>query len=351
MDIIETKSVSREFAKTNGVLLKETATMALVFFPEIHPGGVRGHLVRFKKTRNEPWEKIPEQDFKKLKLYEGVHIELGTQQIDTLCEEIYKRKLIVSQGVSLGIKKYVVADEGNILLIDDNNIKNIFDQILIKGYTRNFFELLQEANPSLVDQLTAGHVQLQRKKIIDDLKIRLTQSYHETKGDDSWQKWIYKHSWIFGSNYQIPIEKQKLNIIGCMPDYLFPTVDNFVDILEIKLPTFEVIEEDRSHKGSWIWSKEANCAIGQVVNYLSEIDRLRLEIERLIKISFDRDILMLKPRAYILIGQSKHWTNEKKEGLKKLNYALHGIEIITYSDLIKRGETFINFSEDINVFN
>lgn len=53
------------------------------------------------------------------------------------------------------------------------------------------------------------------------------------------------------------------------------------------------------------------------------------------------DVSMLKPRAYILIGQSEGWSNEKKEGLRKLNYSLHGIEIITYSDLIKRGETFV----------
>ena len=39
-----------------------------------------------------------------------------------------------------------------------------------------------------------------------------------------------------------------------MPDYLFPTLDGFVDILEIKLPSFEVIEEDVGHIGSWVWS-------------------------------------------------------------------------------------------------
>lgn len=193
----------------------------------------------------------------------------------------------------------------------------------------------------LADKITINHVHNKRKKVIRELKERLTQEHAETAGDNSWQKWIYRHNWLFGVNYQEPIEKVKINLTGIMPDYLFPTVDNFIDILEIKLPTFNVIEEDKSHAGSWIWSKDCNKAIGQVVHYLSEIERQRLEIERLIKQKYDKEIIMIKPRAYILIGISDDWTPAKKEGLKKLNYALHGIEIITYTDHINRGEAFI----------
>ena len=54
--------------------------------------------------------------------------------------------------------------------------------------------------------------------------------------------------------------------------------------MEIKLPDDSVILEDTSHPGSWKWTSETNKSIGQVVNYLTEIDRLKLEIERNIKI-------------------------------------------------------------------
>jgi hypothetical protein len=46
-------------------------------------------------------------------------------------------------------------------------------------------------------------------------------------------------------------------------DYLFPTPEGFIDILEIKKPTHEVIKEDRSPPGAFCWSAEANEAIGQ----------------------------------------------------------------------------------------
>ena len=261
-----------------------------------------------------------------------------------MIEEVGRRKEIAKEGIQYGQKEYLVVNKNSVLLIDDQNVRNTLEQLLAKGYSNNFWNLISSSDPDLADKLIAGHLQLQRRKIIDNLKSRLKQSFSETKGNDSWQNWIYTNNWLFGANYQKPIEKQKINITGVMPDYLFPTLDGFVDILEIKLPLSTVIEEDKGHSGSWVWSKESNYAIGQVVNYLSEIDRLKLEIEERIEKTYYKEVSMLKPRAFILIGQSGDWSKDKKEGLRKLNHSLHGIEIITYSDIVKRGETFIESS-------
>lgn len=124
--------------------------------------------------------------------------------------------------------------------------------------------------------------------------------------------------------------------------FLYPTIDGFVDVLEIKLPKDDVLVEDSSHKESWKWTSETNSAIGQVVNYLTEIDRLRLENENKIQNETGNKVLFLKPRAFILIGNSQDWSNQKKEALRKLNYYLHNIEVITYKDLLDRGNQFIN---------
>jgi len=49
------------------------------------------------------------------------------------------------------------------------------------------------------------------RKLLDELNQRLaTGNFSETSGDDSWQKWIYKHNWLFGVNYQEPIQKVKI---------------------------------------------------------------------------------------------------------------------------------------------
>jgi len=243
-----------------------------------------------------------------------------------------------------------VVDRDKVVFVDDQNKKQILEQVINKGYSDDFWALVSSKEPELTDRLMAGRIQANRRRIIDELETRLSSgNFSETSGDDSWQKWIYKNSWLFGINYQPPIEKQKININGIMPDFLFPTLDGFVDILEIKLPSVDIIEKDVDHLGSWVWSKDANCAIGQVVNYLCEIDRLKFEIEKSIQQVYGRTISMLKPRAFILIGQNDSWDFDKKEGLRKLNHSLHGIEILTYSDLLKRGEAFIESAPDIYV--
>jgi len=345
-DSIKTKTVGKNFAQTSCVFLEETPTTVLCFLPEISDKGVRGTIERFKKDEKGKLFKLEEIDFRKIKSNEGVHIELKTEALKKLVDEVKNREEICKQGIQGGVTEYIVAPKEKTVVITDENKKEIIERLLSGGYSEDFWESINESLPELADQLAVGHIQLKRKSIVEELKERLNNTYSETSGNNSWQRWIYEHNWLFGVNYQKPIEKQRININGVMPDYLFPTLDNFVDILEIKLPEKEVIEEDRSHNGSWVWTIDSNRAIGQVVNYLNEINRLRLEIERQILTVYGLNFSLLKPRAFILIGRSDNWSMNKKEGLRKLNDALHGIEIITYTDLVNRGLTFIDSADN-----
>lgn len=184
-----------------------------------------------------------------------------------------------------------------------------------------------------------------------ELNVRLTgdKKFGETSGKNSWQSWIYDNHWIFGITYRPPIEKQNVGF-SQIPDYLFPTMDGFIDILEIKLPTEDVILADSSHPGSYRWSGKTNEAIGQVVNYLHEIEIHQLEIKQKLERTYckkhDVEIYSIKPRAYIVIGTKADWDENKIEALRKLNFSLHGIEVLTYSDLQQRGENIIKLYAD-----
>jgi hypothetical protein len=116
--------------------------------------------------------------------------------------------------------------------------------------------------------------------------------------------------------------------------------------LEIKKPSHEVIKESKSHSGAFIWSREANEAIGQVVNYLHEIELHQLEISKKLKQEHSLELSTIKPRAFILIGQSDNWNEKQREAFRQLNHALHGIEVITYTDLLVRGENLIKVYGD-----
>jgi len=94
-----------------------------------------------------------------------------------------------------------------------------------------------------------------------------------------------------------------------------------------------------------IWSSKASEAIGQVVTYLHEIELHQLElkqkIERAYRDKFGSGIFSIKPRGFILIGTKEGWNEEMLEAIRKLNYSLHGIEVITYTDLLTRGREII----------
>lgn len=346
---IITKSVGAGVAKTTPIKLDFTPETRTNFYPTIHSKGICGSIVKFKKDKKSEWKNLHPYDFSShtLNVNEKINIPISTEALNKLVEEITARKEIVEGGVKYGSHEYITIEKNKVVIIDDKNKKQLLEQILDKGYSDEFWKMITGSDPELANKLTAGHLQLQRKNTIEELRVRLTKKYPETRGSDSWQSWIFRNNWLFGSNYQNPIEKQKINITGIMPDYLFPTIDGFVDVLEIKLPADEVIEQDTNHPGSWVWTDETTKAIGQVVNYLGEIDRLRREIEAEIKKKYKKDICLLKPRAFILIGDSKDWDFEKREALRKLNHSLHGIEVITYFDLVQRGEAFLgsSFSE------
>ena len=170
---------------------------------------------------------------------------------------------------------------------------------------------------------------------LDEFERRLSETHPESSGDTSWQRWIRDNSWIFGVRYGSPLTQARVGL-STIPDFLFPTMDGgFLDILEIKLPKEDVLVEDRSHRGAFYWSSAVSGAIGQVVNYLHEIDANQYMLDR--RYSDDSlNVRIARPRAFILIGRSTNWSDAHRRIFRRLNHSLHGIEVITYDDLLAR---------------
>lgn len=349
--VITTKSIGPGIVKVEeDFILCEEPMSRLVFQAQIHEKGIRGKIIRQRReSPNDKW--IPDQaiDIRTLGKKESINFDINTGSVKNLYLAFNKLTGILKQrGIEYGENKYAVVNPETVVVTDENKITYI-RKLVEAGYDEEVWTSLAESNPDLVTKLSYARLQTKKQEVVEELNSRLaTNEYPETSGRNSWQSWIYEHNWLFGVNYKKPIEKTRINLTGIMPDYLFPTLDGFVDILEIKLPNDEVIVPDRNHTGSWKWTQETNAALGQVINYLGEIDRLRLEIERNVLSTYGHELCIIKPRAHILIGNSVDWENTKKEALRKMNHSLHGIEIVTYKDLIDRGNQSIQtLPEDI----
>lgn len=174
-----------------------------------------------------------------------------------------------------------------------------------------------------------------------ELKDRLTKNFRETSGPNNWQKWLMEHSWVLGPSYLNPLEKEKVGF-NQIPDYLLPTLDGFVDILEIKLPKHPVLKLDPSHPGSYFWSPEASKAIGQASNYIHQLEDHRRELTERVQDNYGLDIAFVRPRAYVVIGNDADWTAPERRAFRTLRMTLHSIEVLTYTDICRRAEAILN---------
>ena len=104
--------------------------------------------------------------------------------------------------------------------------------------------------------------------------------------------------------------------------------DGYADIVEIKKSNDELF--DNKGKITPVFSKAIQQIIDYIDNALYYGDSKRLS-EKL-KFSF------LKPKGILIIGRR----DSNIERIKNLGYYFHNIEIITYDDVLDRGETILN---------
>jgi hypothetical protein len=115
------------------------------------------------------------------------------------------------------------------------------------------------------------------------------------------------------------------------------TLDNFLEIIEIKTPFKEpLLLHDKSHD-SYYPSSKLSIVLGQLMRYIEEIERNRDSI--LSKDQYDT----LKIRARIIIGRDGEKCHQI--ALRNLNAHLYRIEVITFDQLLRIAERVLNVFE------
>ncbi len=358
-DKIKTLTVTTGFAKTDWIVLKQTSDTVLIFKPAIHSGGVRGILVRFKKERDKKWEQLDGQDFRKLKLYEGVEIELGTEQTKIFCEEIQKRRKIAEQGVVSGYQEYVVAPSDRVIVIDDANKRQVLQQILDNNYSEEFWSLLKENAPELAKKILLNHLHETRLEALEEFRTSLPI---KGVGEEAyWQDFFERNRWIFGYglNYQILKQEQS------QPHYGGTRVDGtggqrgdtlctaegdikFTVLVEIKTPATPIIQGASAQRnGAWSVAKELTDGITQLQANLStwEITGSRTDDNR------DRfeenEAYTVIPKGILLIGKLSQIAadRDQRNSFERFRQGIHAVEILTFDELFKRAEFILGERE------
>lgn len=141
------------------------------------------------------------------------------------------------------------------------------------------------------------------------------------------QKHLNDNPWMFGSEYSELLSRRTWTRDDRLDYMLRRTVDNCLEIVEIKTPFHEpLFIYDQSHD-SYYPSAKLSPVIGQVTRYIEEVERNRDSI--LAKDNADT----LKIRARVIIGRDH--SPKEQAALRNLNSHLHRIEVLTFDQLVR----------------
>lgn len=145
--------------------------------------------------------------------------------------------------------------------------------------------------------------------------------------ESAFQRHLATHPWMFGSEYSELLPRRTWTRDDNLDYMLRRTVDGYLEIIEIKTAFLDpLFVHDRSHD-AYHQSAKLSSVVGQVIRYVEEVERNRDSI----KATDDED--PLKIRARVIVGRDGDTRHQA--ALRSLNAHLHGIEIITFDQLVR----------------
>ena len=148
----------------------------------------------------------------------------------------------------------------------------------------------------------------------------------KSKKEKELQKFLTNHPWLLGLEYENS-KPQKI-APGQRYDFYVEKYDGYADIVEIKKANDELF--DKKGRITPVFSK----AIQQIIDYIDNA----LYYGDSKKLSEKMKFNFLKPKGILIIGRR----NSNIERIKNLGYYFHNIEILTYDDVLNRGNTILN---------
>ncbi len=350
MDTITTRTVGAGFAEIGEFVLTETPQTAIVYKAQMHGGGIRGLLIRYKKNKNGVRETPIPVDFRRLNPDEGVEIELNTEAITNLIRRIQElQTLLEEEGVRPGTHRYRVTNADD-LVISDQNKARIIQRLLEANLGEEIWNQLVQDNPNIATRLANSRIQEDRLAVLHCFEEMLQDN---TLAENDWQNFFEENTWIFGYG----LRYQVLRVIQPQPNYGGTAIDGrggqrgdflaateaetrFTCLVEIKKPTTLLLQRDQYRNGAWGVSSDlagavsqihVNCAQWEITGARTEQNRERLT-----------GIATISPKGIVVIGKTDELNSwEKKNSFERFRQELRSPEIITYDELYARAKFIV----------
>lgn len=245
--------------------------------------------------------------------------------------------------------RHKILESDKVVEINDQNIKNITQQLIEKKYSKDVLDKILEKDFDLAETLAKSTLQKQREEDLEEFKKHLTKSdWSENKWDD----FFGKKQWIFGLglNYRFLVtERNQANIGGHdvisgkgdrKTDTLVSTDGdlNFTILVEIKKPDTDIFDGIYRGEKVPLFSKDFYGGINQILGDTKYWELQGSKTDENRHVLDKNEIYTISPKGILVVGKM----DEFKDELHKRNMFQHfrqnysNIEIITYDELFKR---------------
>lgn len=353
----EVKTTSRQSATISDRILAETTTTRLVLRPEIiqnptNPeASVRITLVHQRKSIAGSWEDAPTKPLSTLKADEQVNFALRSEPTLRLYGQLQNLFAIGAKGkIGYGESKLIVGREEEIIQTNAGRAK-VIKLLLAKGYSDDIWKTLVNADPDLATQFSYARIHAERKKALEEFRQNLSVK----RGEDWWQSFFEKNTWIFGYGlkYQIlkSVQSQPryggINIAGKgleKGDFLKRTEAEvrFTVLVEIKRPDSALLGNKAYRAGAWqlgedlvggVSQMQANCRRWELGGSQAEQNREAL---------LQKKIFTVQPKGILVIGITSQLDNiDKRNTFELFRRNLMNPEILTFDELYERAKFIV----------
>ena len=351
MDYIKIKSVGKDFVDAGEYVLEDTPRTRIVFKAQMHSGGVRGDLIRYRKDSNGSAQEIVPVNFNSLHPNEGIKITLSTDVIKILHKTFEELELLLNEkGIHAGTRKYAVLDPSD-LIIDDRNKMEIIQKLLESDYSEDIWSQLVVSNPDTATKFANARLQENREAALKDFDLMLND---DQLLEEDWQNFFENNTWIFGYGlrYQIlRIIKGQANYGGMnysgrgqqRGDFLTSTEaeTKFTCLVERKKPTTDLLQKKEYRNGAISISAELAGAIAQVQANCAhwEITDARTEEN----LEAMKNVYTVSPKGIVVVGSTAELdTFVKRNSFERFRRELRNPEIITFDELFERAKYIVN---------
>jgi len=370
MEKITTKSTSLHSAKTNEIVLRESATSRLIFQPVLvdniknKDASIDGQFLYQRKGKNDAWEPVEKINLAHLKKGEGVQLALKAGELLTLFNELVDLYTLYKQhGAQLGQATFTKSnpalahlsempiDQLEAILHADAQLSGAILSKLLTWATSEsdpaqLVNRLLELAPDSLKRLNTS-ANLQRL----NSAVTLWTKHKNDANEDLWQTILTDNMAVLEQVFSWPVsiveEKAYVggkgvdNKGGGLVDYLVKNqLTNNVALIEIKTPSTLLLGTEY-RAGLYKVSEDLNGGVMQVLNYKQQLlsSYMNMGTAELFE-TFDPKCLLIIGHA----GKELNGTNKKKSFALFRNQ-LTDVEIVTFDEMVTKTRNLISVLE------